>query len=70
MSLRYKWLKWRGYIVYTVVSVAHSWDGEVPPVYGYYTKLRMRKGASFKEVSLRKATDPQYVQKLYERGEI
>lgn len=52
-NLRSKWLKLWGYKPYSITRVADSWDGEEPPLYGYYAEITMRKGLSFKKIKVK-----------------
>lgn len=52
--LRLRWLLFRGYKFYRWGLTAWSWDGELPPAFGYYPSVRLKKGLSIKEIHFRK----------------
>jgi hypothetical protein len=58
-ELRFRWLIYRGYRILQYIHVAHSWDGERPPAYGYYMKVSMIKGLTVKTVKFSNFSSPQ-----------
>lgn len=63
-ELQLRWFAWRGYKVHKYVRVAHSWDGEVPPIFGYYTRLKLRKGLSIKTITFKKIKTVEELQNI------
>lgn len=57
-GLYLKWLMFRGYESYRWGFVAWTLAGEVPPMFGYYPQVFMKKGTSIKRLRFKKlATD-------------